>query len=99
MIFLGLEKIDNTRGKIGLTHYFPEQLSAEDLKAGVLVDTIVDPENISGKVPVGYYDYATKSVYYKYQDMELTETDILAQRIQEQENALLELASMLGGGQ
>ncbi|WP_297420459.1 hypothetical protein [Clostridium sp.] len=56
----------------------------------------IEIEVPANKIIVGV-DIETKTV--KLADVPLTETEILKKRLEEQENALTELATLLGGGQ
>lgn len=97
MIFLGLNKISEERARIVLIHNFPQELDTETLTTGVLVEELPVAENITGKLPIYFYNYADSTVGVEYEKLPLSMDEILNKRLEEQEQAIIELASMLGG--
>jgi hypothetical protein len=81
MIFLGLEKVDDTKARVGLTHYFPEQLTEEEKSTGIIVDSVPKPDVPAGKIPDLYYLYATKELVYEYKDAPKTNEQLTREDI------------------
>ncbi|AKA69826.1 hypothetical protein [Clostridium scatologenes] len=93
MIFLGnLTKISDTKYSVGYTHYKPldeinglkkskEQLEQE----GILVDSILEPQQIEGKQAVMYWNPVDKVIFYEYEDIqkskEVTEKETFTQTL------------------
>lgn len=88
---------------IGFQHHKPfdekfglGKTQEELLQEGILVDSIPEPEQIEGKVPILKYD-GTK-LYYEYQDVPIDEMTALKKQVAEQEQAIMELTALLSGG-
>lgn len=99
MIFVKLENNEPT----GYINYQPfdekyglGKTKEELLQTGILVDSIPEPEQIEGKVPVLKYDGT--NLYYEYQDAPIDEMTALKRQVVEQERAIMELTALLVGG-
>lgn len=75
----------------------------ELLKSGFLIDSAPEPERIEGKSPV--LKYNGTEIYYEYVDAPVDEMTALknqlaeqSQKIAEQEQAIMELTTLLAGG-
>lgn len=102
MKFIG-DFIQDEKGlRVGFVHHVPFDeehglgKNEEELRQiGALVDTVPEPEQIAGKIPVMYYNPQTNSVYYEYIDKPLTPEEEMRQRIELMQQALDSL--LLGG--
>lgn len=90
-VFLFLEKETEQKAKIMCVHNFPEQLSEEEKKNGVLVDSYKEPTPQKGKSALPYWDYETQEVFFEYVDAPQSEQE-LRQKLEEQEQAIAELS-------
>lgn len=79
MVFITVEKIDETKGKVVLRHNFPEQLTDNEKSGGILIDSIPEPVTQVGKIAVAYYMYDTKTVVYEYEEIPKTQEEINAE--------------------
>lgn len=95
MVFLGLEKIDDTKAKVTLIHYFPNEINEQDKSLGVIVENIPSEEVQDGKIAVPYYYYTTNEMIYEYVDSPKTEN----QQLIEVQDAIASMsyALMMGG--
>lgn len=83
-IFLGIEQGGTeTRARVYFTHYKPDMLSDEELKGGVKVVNIPEPEMVFGKVGYLYVNPTTLETWYEYVDRPLTPDEEL-QNLKEQ---------------
>lgn len=97
----------NAENGIDNIHYMPfdekyglGKTEAELLETGLLVDTAPEVHVVDGKIGTPYYNPITKEFYYEYQDIELTQEEKQAQKINDLEGAIMELTmilSMTGG--
>lgn len=106
MIFIKVDKIN----KVTFQHFIPfdeinglHKTEEELLQEGYLVESIPEPEQIEGKIPILKYDGA--NLYYEYQDAPIDEVTALknqlaaqSQKLAEQEQAIMELTTLLAGG-
>lgn len=99
MIYIKLDTLNN----IEFVHNLPfddnlglKKSKEELLKEGILVDSIPEPEQIEGKVPI--LKYNGTSLYYEYQDAPIDEMTALKKQVAEQEQAIMELTALLVGG-
>lgn len=84
MIFLGnLEKVTETKYRVGLTHHMPFHpkhgfgKTAEELEQeGILVDSIPEEQKVEGKSAIRYVNPSTKEIYYEYEDILPTSEDL-----------------------
>ncbi|RXH52484.1 hypothetical protein D6T70_06505 [Kurthia gibsonii] len=100
MIFI---KVDSVTNEVNFQHFMPfdevnglHKTQEELLQDGYLVDSIPDPEQINGKVPI--LKYNGTSLYYEYQDVPIDEITALKRQVVEQEQAIMELTALLSGG-
>lgn len=92
MVFLRIEKQTANIGAVVLIHYAPELLGAEDLKEGILVESVPEAELKAGKQPVLYINTQTKEMWYEYEDIPLPAEERIAQL--ERENAELKKSNL-----
>lgn len=93
-VLLFLDKVDEQKARVMTIHYMPELLSEEEKQNGVLVDSFVEPETPKGKLALPYWNYETKSVFFEFVDMPLTENEQLQKQIEMQEQAIAELSML-----
>lgn len=86
MKYIEWEEQEGNLGRVIFTHNFPEMLTVEDMKNGLLVDNILEPEKTE-KIPQLYIDLDTKKMFYKYYDKTETTEQSMEERI-----AALEIA-------
>ncbi|CUU47074.1 hypothetical protein [Clostridium beijerinckii] len=99
MIFLGLEKIDDTKAKVVLIHYFPDQLTEEEKSKGVLVESLpIDEGNKDGKLKELRYSYESNTAYYEYVDIPKSELELLKEQVNDLAQANAELTSIVAMG-
>jgi len=77
MVFIRTDE----NNKVTMYHENPDALSEEDKQGGVLVDSIPEVEQISGKSGKLMYQEPTNSVYVEYVDRPLNDEEAMA-RIQ-----------------
>lgn len=94
MPLLFYEPETETRAKVMLIHYAPEQLDEATRARGIEVAEVPQPEEIEGKIALPYVNPQTGEFWYEYVDRELTPEERIAQL----EQALLELSMVMGGG-
>lgn len=80
-LFLFLEKEDEQKARVMCIHNFPNMLSEEEKRGGVLIDSYKNSVGIEGKIALPYYDYETKELYYEYIDKPKTENELLLDAI------------------
>lgn len=103
MIFLGeLEQVRDNSYKVGFIHYLPfdekEGLnkSIEELEQeGVLVESIPEAEEREGKTPILYCNTETKELWYEYEDIPKTKEELLVEKVNQLESALMETTVLL----
>lgn len=93
--------IKHDSGKVNFIHYLPfheeygMKKTQEELELeGILVENVPKPVTQEGKNAVMRYNIETKKITYDYEDIPKTEEDIQQQKIQELENALLEMPTL-----
>ncbi len=99
MVFIRVKELkeNETNAEITFMHYMPSMLTDDEKIDGIVVEEYQPPIEISEKNPIPYYDTVNKKIVFNYMDVPLTSTQILEQKIAEQEAAILELASIIGG--
>lgn len=95
MVFV---KVDNTNEVFYIRYNFDYETTEIDLSEGMVFDAIPTDEPIEGKYSRLMYDDVENKLYYKYIDI-IEPKDPTAERLDELEAALVELAALLGGGQ
>lgn len=68
-------------GFVNLIHYKPELLPDEVKQEGYEVEVIPEPEEAEGKVAHLHFSPTTKELWYEYEDIPLTEEELLMQRV------------------
>ncbi len=89
MVFLRLQKVDENKAKIMLIHNFPDMLTEEEKKDGVLIDEYIERPGLP------YWDYNKKEVFFEKKE-EQKNNDELQKQIDE---LTMALASQMGGVQ
>jgi hypothetical protein len=89
MIFVKLQKENDTRAFVTMIHSKPENIginTEEDAiaKGGILLTEVPEPEAIQGKTAKAYVNPQTKEFWYEYVDRPLTPEEKL--QLLEQEN-------------
>ena len=81
MIGLFHELVSAGKDKVTVIHYKPDQLSAEQKKAIILIENEALPkaENLTGKNAVLYVNPQTKELWYEYEDRPLTQEELLVE--------------------
>lgn len=79
-VFIRIEKIDDTKGRIIFKHHKPSELSEDDRLDGYIVDN-VEPINETGKILTEYYLYSDNKIIYEYEDIPKTEEQNNAEKI------------------
>lgn len=75
MPLLFYEPESETRGKVYLMHYMPDQLTAEERAKGVSVSEIPEAERIRGKAAVLYVNPKTGELWHEHVDIPLTQEE------------------------
>ncbi|WP_283591348.1 hypothetical protein [Clostridium butanoliproducens] len=83
-------KINDKIGRITTVHNFPETISEEELKQGIVVDNYHEPKE-DGKFTIGYINLETKEIYFEYEDIPKAQEDLQQEKIKELEQQLLEV--------
>ncbi len=90
MVFLGnLKKINDQKYEVQFKHYMPmhptyglgkteEQLEQE----GVLIDTLLRPEEIEGKIPKLYWNPVNQETFYEYENIPNSKEENLEEKVQ-----------------
>lgn len=96
MIFISL----NQNNEINVIHYMPfddkyglGKTEEELLQEGILINSIPEPEQVEGKVPI--LKYNGTDLYYEYVDAPVDEMTALKNKIESQEQALAETNATL----
>jgi hypothetical protein len=85
VIFVKVEQLTETKAKVLMLHYAPDQLGVSNEEdavsaGGVLVTTDApQPEQQPGKNPVLYINPNNKQFWYEYEDRPLTAEEKIAQ--------------------
>ncbi|NOW86784.1 hypothetical protein B0H39_004665 [Clostridium beijerinckii] len=90
----------NDKNQVTYIRYnFTYDLNEFDVNEGYVLD-MEEPEivEIEGKHPMLMYDKEKNQLYHEYVDI-IKSVDQTTKRLDELESALVELASLLGGGQ
>lgn len=90
----------NDKNQVTYIRYnFTYDLNEFDVNEGYILD-MEEPEivEIEGKHPMLMYDKEKNQLYHEYVDI-IKSVDETTKRLDELESALVELASLLGGGQ
>lgn len=66
LLFTSMET--ETRARITGVHYYPSQLSEEEINKGIIVDTFNEPPLVNGKTGISYIDPQTKVITHEYID-------------------------------
>jgi len=111
MIFLGdFIKINENKFRVTLIHNNPLDLeygmkkSVEELNnIGMLIEDnlMIHPNIVVNKNPILYLNPSTKELWYEYEDIPpspKTELELLYEKVAQQEQAILELSMLVGGG-
>lgn len=109
MIFIRVKEETETKAKVELIHYEPDQLSDKEKAEGFLVNNVPDPIPQGKKVAILYFNPQSKDFWYEYVDAQLPEEDRIAKlEIATEENkkanldtqeAVLQLYEMVTGPQ
>ncbi|NPV52232.1 MAG: hypothetical protein HPY71_01765 [Firmicutes bacterium] len=76
MPMLFYETESDTRGRVMLIHYMPEQLTEEERSKGISVDIVPDPpQPVKGKSHVLYVNPQTGETWYEQVDRLLTQEE------------------------
>lgn len=96
MVFV---KVNEKNEVVHIRFNFTYDLEDVNISEGMVFDDLPVQEEIEGKLPQLLYDETNKKLYYEYKSIPPTEAEMTKQRLDELEAALVELASLLGGGQ
>lgn len=93
MKYLFYDSVQDGKAKVVLVYYNTPPLEMlEDNKH--IVGEIPTKEQIIGKEPVLFCNPSTEEVWYEYEDIPKTEEELQKHKIQELENALLEISTL-----
>ncbi|GIO08027.1 hypothetical protein J31TS6_40550 [Brevibacillus reuszeri] len=108
-MYIGYEKVNDTKARVTLIHSFPSELDQETLERGVIVEALPEPKTPGGKGAVLYINPQTKELWYEYVTLPTPEEDRISQlEIATEENkkanldtqeAVLQLYEMVTGPQ
>ncbi|USG65149.1 hypothetical protein NDK47_24000 [Brevibacillus ruminantium] len=106
-MYLGYRKESDTKARVVLIHDFPSELPEDLIAAGVLVDSLPEPERVPGKRADLYINPETSELWYEYADiinpdqeridrLEKENAELKKSNLDAQE-AILELYEMITG--
>ncbi|MBA7481232.1 hypothetical protein ES707_16702 [subsurface metagenome] len=81
MIALFHESVSEGKERVGVIHYKPERLSAEQRKAAIEIENEALPkaEDRPGKSAILYVNPQTKELWYEYEDRPPTQEELLTE--------------------
>lgn len=94
MIYLKVEKIDNTKALVKTQFYDISGLSQEEIAELIPVEEIPNAELIKGKSALLYINLADNSLYYEYIDRQLSPDEITEERLSSIEIAMAQMLGM-----
>ncbi len=81
MIAIFNESVSVGKNKVGVIHYKPERLTAEQKANAILLDIdevdMPKADVIAGKTGILYINPQTKKLWYEYEDRPLTQDELL----------------------
>ncbi len=95
MVFV---KVDDKNEVVHIRYNYTPEMTEIDTNEGMIFDNLPIDEQIQDKYSRLMYDSVDNKLYYRYEDR-VEPVDPITERINELEVALVEIASMLGGGQ
>lgn len=87
-------KVNDKIGRITTVHNFPETISEEELKQGIVVDDYQEPKEC-GKFTIGYINLETKEIYFEYEDVPKTQEDLQQEKLEDVQKQLFETQTEL----
>lgn len=94
MKYLFYEKETDTKAKVTLIYHVEPPVELTNKGSYITVNNIPEPEHIEGKAPILHCNPKIKELWYKYENIPLTEVELQKEKIQELENALMEMSTL-----
>lgn len=83
MIAIKHGEVINGEAKVNWVHCLPEMLTTEDLAGSVEFEELPEMQVVGGKSPELYLNIDTNTLFYKYVDVPIIDTNNINQQIKE----------------